>query len=950
MLAAPARAAQETHDYDAAGRLRSIQSEAGHTTRFVYDAVGNLLSVSRVQLLFPPEITGVEPGVVRAGEVTRVSVTGRNLAEATVSTPSSEFQAGNRAAADSLGFDLDVDPAAPLGEQTFRLVNADGDASFVLTVLPPLPLIRVSPLPLALPNDGSWRRFLVRLSSPDTVDHPIGLSLTDTGVAELEATSVTIPAGETEVQTGIRGLVTGLSTLQLRADGLEPAAFSVYVTAEYGNINSAYADALGVQLGDSAPPPATAYNGWSPGLGVVTGPFIDHLSPPVIATGSTGAVLGIHGVGLDAVQSVSIQPLVGLTLAEFQVNADGTRIDLPLDVAADAAVGWRWLRLDTASRGVPPASPAADRLYVSAPLPRIESVSPTFGLLGSSGLNLLIRGRNLGDPVSLAFEPPDGLTVGAGLNASADGSSLGATVTIAADAPLGERTVILRTAAGGSATVREATNTFIVTDRVIATLDTLIAPQLGVELGDGGAIGSRRSLTDYSSRLGLTMGPAVTAAVPRNGEIATSLELRLEGNALEGATVLRLEPADGVSVAQLTVDPTGEFVSAVLDIASDAPQTWRRLRLWSAGGEIPFADRDVGRFLITAPLPQLRAVSPNTLQTGTSANLTLYGRNLDRVSRISAVPPDGLTFGSPTESGDGRSLVVNVSALADAADGPRTLVVTTAAGDSTDLAEVGNTLTLYTRALASPRDFTAPLLGVELGQGDGGNGAFDALLAAPLVGVELAGGEGPGDSSLQTYSASLGIALGGYVASVEAPPLLAGDTYVLTLRGQGLEGLDGAAIFPGIDVAVGLPLPSADGTWALLEITVDPGVLPQPRELRLVAGERVIPFTDPGAARLYPAAGVPDIVSMTPITGRPGEVVDLLVRGEHLQNAVRVTAEPLEGIVFEPAANVNADGTELRIRLYLAEDVALGGRTIRIETPGGASASQASPANTFTVF
>jgi hypothetical protein len=47
---------------------------------------------------------------------------------------------------------------------------------------------------------------------------------------------------------------------------------------------------------------------------------------------------------------------------------------------------------------------------------------------------------------------------------------------------------------------------------------------------------------------------------------------------------------------------------------------------------------------------------------------------------------------------------------------------------------------------------------------------------------------------------------------------------------------------------------------------------------------------------------------------------------------------------------VNPAGTELVLRLHIAPSAALGTRVIRVVTPGGVSASTASPANTFTVI
>jgi hypothetical protein len=110
-----------------------------------------------------------------------------------------------------------------------------------------------------------------------------------------------------------------------------------------------------------------------------------------------------------------------------------------------------------------------------------------------------------------------------------------------------------------------------------------------------------------------------------------------------------------------------------------------------------------------------------------------------------------------------------------------------------------------------------------------------------------------------------------------------------------------------------------------------------------------VAFVRQGAARLV-VGDAPSIESISPIVARRGEVITLLIRGQNLRGALSVTAEPAEGLAFEPNPAVNAAGTELTLRVQVALDAALGARAIRVTTALGASPAQAQPNNTLTIF
>ena len=223
-------------------------------------------------------------------------------------------------------------------------------------------------------------------------------------------------------------------------------------------------------------------------------------------------------------------------------------------------------------------------------------------------------------------------------------------------------------------------------------------------------------------------------------------------------------------------------------------------------------------------------------------------------------------------------------------------------------------------------------------------------LPAALIGIQVGTGDSAPDPSFLASAPALGLAVGPIVTAIEAPPLALGGSYELRVVGRDLHGVDGAGIFPGFDVAVGSPFPSDDGTEVALTLTVSPDAELQPRELRLVAGPGIVAFADPADAVLRLGTGIPRIESIQPIVAQPGDTFELVVRGNRYRGTIRVLAEPGEGLVFDTKHTVNAEGTELRIRMHVSPGASIGPRTIRVETPSGTSTDAASPANTFTVY
>jgi len=156
-------------------------------------------------------------------------------------------------------------------------------------------------------------------------------------------------------------------------------------------------------------------------------------------------------------------------------------------------------------------------------------------------------------------------------------------------------------------------------------------------------------------------------------------------------------------------------------------------------------------------------------------------------------------------------------------------------------------------------------------------------------------------------------------------------------------------IVPATGVVVGALVIAPDGTQvsAPLTLTNAPAGL---RGVRVLRGASRVEFIPAGMNTFRIGVGVPHIDSLTPILESRNRTFNLLIRGQNLQDATAVRAEPPAGLSFDSALTPNGAGTELTVRINITPDAPLGARVIRVFTPGGATTDAAQPANTFTVL
>lgn len=952
VFGAPALAGEERYDYDALGRLVRVIDEQGRVTEYVYDAAGNILQVivSGPGSAQPPVVTTSNVTSIRRGETKAFQITGTGLTGAHVSTPDSGLDiSGLQVSATQISFSLTATAAAALGVHTISIANAGGTTSIQLTVNPVLPKLNMAPLPIAVPPSGTGRQFFVTLSSPDTIDHVVSLVSSNTARMTVSPASVTFSAGQIEKLVTVTGHTAGNAAVNLSSPQLVSTSVPVFVTAEFTGITTSFAPPVQV-IKEQAPGQTSTTFGpvASPNVGVAKGPYIDGVAPNRfgIATGPTSLV--ISGAELGGVTGVSVTPNTGVTLGAISVAPDGRSVTVPLTVAANAPTTVRKVVLSGANAPYLAARPGAEQILITLPPPQIDSIEPIFATTGTTAATLLIRGRNLQSPERVSFTPGTGIDVSATPSASADGTSLTVVYTVGPLAPAGTHVVRVHTVGGSSEATANSANTFSVVNEVVSVHTPIASPHVGVVKEDA-APPPPQVLSTYALNVGVLIPPVATAIAPSVGVIGTDVTLTISGVGLAGVNSVQLSPATGVTLGAVSANPDGTTVTVPLSIALNAPQSLREVKLFAGSLPVIFSNPAANQFRVSAPQAEFDSMTPIVLQVGASpVTLTITGRNFQNASAVRVEPPEGVTFGTPSVNGAGTQLSVTVSAAAGAATGPRAVVVTTPAGDSSTAPSAANTLTLANTIVGTITPVLSPPLGVQVGPEAPPAAQTFGPLVSPDVGVVLeAAPAAPAQDTVRGLQ--VGVAVGPFASGVQVPPLTPTSSGTLVVSGVALTDVTALQIIPAAGIAVGALTIAPDGTQVSAPLTLS-GAAAGLRGVRVLRGSSRVEFVPTGTNTFRIGVGVPHIDSITPILESRNRTFTLLIRGQNFQDATAVTAEPSAGLLIDYALAPNAAGTELTVRITIAPDAPLGARVIRVTTPGGTTTEVAQPANTFTVL
>lgn len=951
-----ALAGQEHYDYDALGRLIRVIDEQGRATEYVYDPAGNILQVITGETAQPPAITGISPNSLRRGETKQVQVTGTGLNGIEISSPDPQLTVTDlQSTPTQASFTLSASVTAILGPQQLTFFNAAGSIAATVTVNPVLPKVTVAPLPLAIPPDNLAHQFTVELSNADTIDHTFTLTSANTAIATVSPATLTIPAGQTTAKPSVTGKAAGQTSISLVSSILGTTAVPVFVTTEFTGINTSYAALVGVVKQAPAAPPAsfTVSGLLSPVLGVAYGNYIKGLSPSALAIGTGPMPVVISGAGLQSATAVSVVPSDGLTIGTFSASADGTSLTVPITVAANAPTTTRQVVV-TGAGGMrfPPATPTADRLLIGFPPPVVTSVEPLYGTPGTSVMTLIVRGQNFQNAQPILITPSDGFTIGVP-SVSADGTQLTTGIGVSPAAPLGAKVVQVQTPGGISDGTPSPSNTFTLVNEIQQSFTPIVAPQVGV-VKETIAAPNNQTYGLFSSYVGVALGSTVSAISPSAGSIGDTVTLTIQGNELQGVTAVQFNPDTGLTVGSPVPAADGKSVTVQVTIATSAPLTLRAVKVLAGTTSIPFSDPNAAVFRVTLPQPRIDSVEPIVIPIpSTVLSFAVNGINFQNASQVKVYPPDGVTISNPPSvSTDGTRATVSLTVASSAAAGARVVTIVTPAGETSTTATLANTITLTANPGPTYSALAAPLVGVvkEVPPGPPPTVTYDPI-AAPIIGVVLEfTPPPPSPSSIFQSGPMVGVAFGPTGIGIDPKGFVAGTSGTLTINGFALDGVSGVAVNPATGITLGAPQPSPDGTQVTVPITVAAGTAIGLREIIVSTAAGRVSFADPAANRLWIAAGVPQLDSISPILSGQGASFTLTIRGSNFQGATAVTAGPPDGIVFGFPLSVDATGAVLTIPMVVRPDAPLGSRVIRVSVPGAISSPDAVPANTFTVY
>lgn len=928
------------------------------TLRLQVDA-GELVLVDAITVTQPsPTVTSLAPTVVLAGTgATQIAVTGRNFGTRsevlfnsgpvqTQFISSTELRATLPNQSDLGSLQTQVRSPDPLRVGQYLLSNA-----VALAVQAPVPpIVSIEPAPIALPPDSKPRDVTVRLSKADFRDHTLTVSVSDTSKATATPASLVIQAGQTTAKITITPKVAGTASLIVSSPTLATVSAPLFITADFRGANTSYAAPVGVVVRATPGSETRQEQVTNTLVGVSLGAVLTSSSPSAFIVGST-ATLTISGAAIPAGAQVSLVPAAGVTVGAATVAPDGRQLQVEVTASAGAAPGVRSIVVrDANGKDIVFADAARSALQLMTGLPTIESIEPVVAPRGAL-LSLLVRGRNL-QQGALRVLPDTGVRVDSSPQVAVDGSSLVVTIDVAADAAIGDRVVQVVTPAGASSSSLLAFNTLSIGSALRPPVTPVASRLVGVVVGQPAAA-ELVTQQQNASLVGLVVGSALSEVAPAVGVIGTDVQIAVRGFGLQGAGVSLVPPDDITVIGAPSINAAGTELLVNLRIAAAAATGQRLVVVSVAGKQLAAVKAGADAFLVSAPIPELTAVSPQILLTGQAlANFAIKGRNLANVSSVRIDPPEGMTVSGPyVTAADGSELTFSASAAAGAASGARTVIVTTAAGESTSVQSGANIVRVATQVGPTYAGLLTQAVGVVVGTASAPTQAFDGSLASRSVGI-MVGSAAPAEKlNVGIPTSIVGVIVGTAAQTMTPTGWLQGVSGTITVTGSGLGVVTTASVLPSTGILLGTPVASVGGTVLTIPIAVAPDAPQSLRELRLGAvSDGRLSFVKPETAQ-FGIGSLPTMGSISPIVFEQGKGATLTVRGTNLAGVTRVSFGSEGGIAPTSAIVWSQDsfGELLTVAVTVDATAAPGSRVVRLEVPGGITSATATAANTISV-
>ncbi len=634
-------------------------------------------------------------------------------------------------------------------------------------------------------------------------------------------------------------------------------------------------------------------------VSVGASPTVSSVSPASMEQGQT-AMLTVNGSRLGGLSKGSLDGS-GLTLTTFP-GGSSSLLYFMLEAATNAPLGARKLTLQVDAGEVV----VANAVNLTPPLPAITTLSPSSIEAYKGVSTLTLTGRNF----TAASEV---LVNGAAIPSQySNATTLTATLpnqTAAAVLPIQVRNPTQ--VQGGSPYLSNSVNLSVVlpTPPVITLEPTPLAlppDSLPHE------IVLRLSKADYKDNtLSLSMADAAKASVsPASLTIPagqTSTRLTVTPRAV-GTTSLTAS-ASGLATVSIPVYVTTDFAGVSTGFAAPVGVLVGSATPEPVSVQTTVTHANVGVTVGAA----LTGIMPRGMALGSSRTFTVAGVGLPADAQVSVVPNAGVTISGVDVAADGRSLQFTLSADANAAVGPRRIVVRSGTGG------------LYT--FTDPaRSFVTLVAGIpEIDSIEPIQTTPGSLLRLLVRGRNLQAGQVnlfPADGlTLDTQptidAAGTSLQVGIQVAANAATG--ARRVQVLTAGGATPDALNAANTLnivsqiqttyaPLLSPQVGVLVGSATAEPVLIQVPI------LNRDVGVLVG-----------------AG---IESVAPRVGTVGTALTVTVTGRGLDGVASVALLPATGITLG-TPSVNADGTELSFTVAIDAGAALGPRRLSLRNAAG---------------
>lgn len=426
--------------------------------------------------------------------------------------------------------------------------------------------------------------------------------------------------------------------------------------------------------------------------------------------------------------------------------------------------------------------------------------------------------------------------------------------------------------------------------------------------------------------VGVNVGAVLTSVTPRGWAAGTTQTFTVSGVGIPANAQVGVVSSTGVTWTVPTVAADGTSLSVDLTAAADAQPGARRIVVRDgAGNALTYADTSRSAVILTTGAPRIDSITPIYALQGTTVSLLVRGAHLQGAA-VQLVPGTGIEVDNqPVIDSTGTQLTVALRVTASALLGPNAVRVTTASGSTTSDATAYNTLNIVSSVGQTYTPIATGLVGVVVGS------------AVPPT--------TPGQAT-PFLTPQVGVVVGASVTEVTPRVAVIGTATTVTVRGQGLQVVTGAALTPSAGVSVSAPTVNTDGTELTFVVTTDSAAALGLRRLSLNTAAGALVFPRAADSSFLISAPIPEIDAVAPqVVQVGGAAITVTLRGRNFINVSGVRLEPTTGATVTNVA-VATDGTSLTFSLAIAAGTPSGARVVVVGTAAGDSTNQALPGNT----